>query len=83
MRYDYPGGVAEEERPLIEKFETDVLPYAMKHGPVIGDAAMKGDGNATEIIRRMRLFVEGVPEMRRFNYALLVQHLKAWEGHRT
>ena len=83
MRYEYPGGVVEEERPLIEKFEADVLPYAMKHGPVIGEAAMKGDANATEIIRRMRLFVEGLPEMRRFNYGLLVEHLKAWEVTRT
>lgn len=79
MRYDYPGGVMDYEKPMIEKFESEILPYTIKHGPRIGESAMNGDVVAEEIIRRQRLFVEGLPEMRRTNLAMLINALKLWE----
>lgn len=79
MQFDYPGGVMDWERPMIERFERDVLPYTIKHGPHIGDSAMKGNVIAEEIIRRHRLFVEGLPELRATNFNLLVNALKLWE----
>jgi hypothetical protein len=82
MRFDYPGGVMPEEVPLIERFERDVFPYTLAHGPQIGEMAMNGDLAAEEIIRRQHLFVCGVPELREFNYKLLVKALKLWETRR-
>jgi hypothetical protein len=82
MKFDYPGGVANEEAPMIERFESDVIPYLQKHGSLIGDLAMKGDPVAETAIRSYRMFVQGVPEMRAFNYALLVKSLKAMEVRR-
>jgi hypothetical protein len=82
-RYDYPGGVASEDVPVIERFERDVLPFVLKNGPEIGDAAMRGDATCEEIIRRNRLFVEGLPEMRALNLKLLIRALKAWEAGRV
>jgi len=68
---------------LVEKFERDVLPFAEKEGPRIGEAAMQGDVNATEIIRRTNLFINGLPEFRPENFKLLVQALKRWEQRST
>ena len=82
MRFEYPGGVLEEEIPLIDRFEEDVLPYTLKHGPQIGDAAMNGNSVAEEIILRQYLFVEGLPEKRPENYKRLVAALKLWESRR-
>ena len=83
MKFEYPGGVMPEEIPLIERFEDEVLPFALKHGPQIGEMAMNGDLAAEEIIRRQHLFVLGVPEMRQFNYKLLVKAIKLWEERRN
>lgn len=78
MKYDYPGGVEEWERPIVEKFEDEILPFTIKHGPRIGEAAMKGDQVAEEIIRRQQMFCEGLPEMRGMNFRMLVAALKTW-----
>ena len=82
MKFDYVGGITNEERPMIERFEADVVPYLQKHGGRIGESAMKGDPVAETAIRSYRMFVEGIPEMRAFNYALLVKSLKAMEVRR-
>jgi hypothetical protein len=82
VRYQYPGGVLPEEIPLIERFESDVLPFVTRHGSEIGERAMQGDTDCEEVIRRHRLFVEGVPDLRPFNYRLLTQALKRWEHRR-
>lgn len=82
-RYEYPGGVLPEERPLIERFETDVLPFVVRHGSEIGESAMQGDLDCEEIIRRHRLFVEGMPHLRPANYRLLTAALKRWETKRV
>ena len=82
MKYEYPGGVSECEVPLIDKFEREVLPYTEKMGPYIGEAAVQGDMDAEEIIRRQRLFCFGLPEMRKTNLAWLVSAIKRWEGKR-
>lgn len=82
-RYEYPGGVLPEERPLIERFESDVLPFVMRHGSEIGESAMQGDMDCEEIIRRHRLFVEGMPHLRPANYRLLTAALKRWETKRV
>ena len=79
LRYSYPGGLTPNEVPLAEDFEREVLPYTMKHGPQIGVDAMNGDPVAEDIIRRQRLFVEGVPEMRALNLRLLKAGIKLWE----
>lgn len=78
-KYEYPGGVMDWEKPLIDKFETEILPYTIKNGPKIGEAAMQGDRVAEEIIRRQQLFVEGLPELRRANFKMLTIALKLWE----
>ena len=82
-RYDYPGGVLPEEKPLIEMFERDALPFVLKNGSEIGASAMQGDADCEEIIRRHRLFVEGLPHLRAWNYKLLTAALKRWEVKRT
>lgn len=82
LRYSYPGGVSDQERPILEKFERDILPYTMKHGPRIGEDAMAGDRDAEQIIVRQRLLCEGVPEMRAINFRWLVSALKRWEANR-
>lgn len=83
MKFDYPGGVMTEERPVIEKFERDVLPFVLKHGSEIGERAMQGDADCEEIIRRHHLFVEGVPNLRPENLKLLTAALKRWEARRA
>lgn len=80
MKFDYPGGVLPHERDMIERFEDEVVPYIDREGPRIGEAAMQGDPVATEAINRYRLFVEGLPDMRPTNYALLVRALKRWSS---
>lgn len=78
MRFEYAGGVLPEERPLVERFESDVLPYIQKHGSEIGDAAMKGNTTAEEVIRRYNLFLNGMPEFRAFHLKLMIAALKRW-----
>jgi hypothetical protein len=83
VRYEYPGGLLPEEVPVIEQFERDLVPYVQKHGSMIGERAMQGDLDAEEIIRRYRLFVEGLPHMRRFNLKLLTNAAKRFEHKRA
>ena len=80
VRFDYVGGVMPEERPTIERFEQDVLPFIEKHGGRIGEAAMMGDEDATEVINRYRLFVEGMAHLRAHNLKLLIRALKRCEA---
>ena len=80
MKFDYVGGVMPEERPTVEQFERDVLPYIEKHGGRIGETAMQGDEDATEAINRYRLFVEGMAHLRPHNLKLLIGALKRWEA---
>lgn len=82
MRYEYPGGVLDHEKPLIDRFEREILPYTEKMGPYIGEAAMTGDMDAEEIIRRQHLFCVGLPEMRKINLAWLISAIQRWEGKR-
>lgn len=83
-KYEYPGGVfGEAETYLVERFEDEVLPYSMKHGPEIGERAMQGDLDCEEIIRRQRMFCEGMPHLRPLNFRLLVAALKRWESKRV
>lgn len=83
MKYDYAGGVLPEERPTIERFEADVIPFVTKNGSRIGDAAMKGDLVAEEVIRRYNQFVNGMPDLRPKNLKLLIAVLKRWEAKST
>lgn len=79
MRFDYPAGVLPEERPVVERFEDLVVPYVESHGSEIGEAAMTGNRNAEEIIRRYDLFIKGMPEMRPLNLTLCIAALKRYE----
>jgi hypothetical protein len=79
VKFDYPGGILPHERPMIERFEDEVVPYIEREGPRIGEQAMFGDAVAGEIINRYRLFVEGLPDLRQTNYKLLVHALKTWQ----
>lgn len=82
MKYDpdgYCGGVLPEERQLVEKFEDELVPYFEKHGPRIGDAAIKGDKNAEAVILGYHRFVNGMPQLRQQNFNLCVAALKQWE----
>lgn len=83
MRFDYPGGVMPEERPIVERFERDLVPYIERHGSEIGERAIQGDLDAEEIIRRYRLFIEGMPHLRNFNLKLLTGAAKRFEAKRT
>lgn len=80
MKYEYPGGIMDYEKNMIERFEDHILPFTIKNGPKIGESAMNGDAAAEEIIRRQRLFVEGVPEMRFLNFKLLNKAIKLWRN---
>lgn len=82
MRYDYPGGVLPEERPIVETFERDLVPFVERHGSEIGERAMQGDFDAEEIIRRYRLFIEGMPHLRPLNLKLLTGAAKRWSAKR-
>lgn len=78
--YEYPAGVLPEERPTIERFEDQVVPYVQKHGSRIGESAIQGDLDAEEVIRRYNHFVNGMPHLREFNLKLLISSLKRWEA---
>lgn len=80
MKFDYAGGVLPEERPTIERFESDVLPFIEKNGGRIGEKAMQGDLVAEEVIRRYNQFLNGMPEMRPWNLKLLIGVLKRWQA---
>ena len=80
MKFDYPGEIQPQERYLLERFEDDVVPYLEQHGPWIGESAMQGDEDAEEVIRRYRLLIDGLPEMRTANYHMLVSALKRWDA---
>ncbi len=80
MKYEYVGGVLDHERPIIEKFENEVLPYTVKHGPRIGEMAMQGDIDAELVIRFQRAFCEGDPAWRGTNFRKLCDALKRVEG---
>lgn len=82
MKFDYPAGILPEERPLVDKFEADVVPYVTKNGGFIGDSAMKGDLDAEEVIRRYNLFINGMPHLRAFNLRLCISALKRWDSKR-
>ena len=79
MKYEYVGGVRDHERHLIEKFESDILPYTVKHGPRIGEMAMQGDMDAQMVIQFQRAFCEGDPEWRPINFRRLAEYLKKVE----
>lgn len=79
MRYEYPSGVTEAEKPWVEAFENEVLPFITKNGPSIGEKALQGDKLCEEIVRRAHLFVNGLPQYRKFNLKILIHDLKLWE----
>lgn len=82
MSYDpegYCGGVLPEEKPLVEKFE-ELIPYFLKNGPKIGEAAMKGDMDAELVIQGYHRFVKGMPHLRQRNFEMCVSALKRWEA---
>lgn len=83
MRFEYVGGVMPEERPTIEVFERDVVPYVEKHGGFIGAAAMQGDMDAEEVIRRYNMFVNGLPHLRAANLRACVQAIKRYDVKKT
>lgn len=83
MKHDYPAGVFPEERPIVDQFERDVLPYIEKHGGYIGEAAMHGDLDAEEVIRRYNLFVNGMPHLRPVNLRICIAALKRWDAKRV
>ena len=80
MKYNYPAGVLPEERPVVEKFEDEVMPYVQKHGPRIGEMAMQGDVDAEQVIFRYNQFVNGMPHLRAWNLKLCIAALKLWEA---
>lgn len=73
----------QEERPIVERFEADVLPYVEKNGPWIGEAAIRGDLDAEEVIRRYNLFVNGMPHLRAENLRICIAALKRWDAKRV
>jgi hypothetical protein len=86
LRFDpngYAGGVLPEERPVVEKFENEIVPYVEKNGGRIGESAMQGDLDAEEVIRRYSQFINGMPEFRQANLRLCVQACKRWEAKRA
>ena len=82
MKFDYSGGVLEHERPTIEKFEDELLPYLTKLGEEIGSKAMQGDSDAEEIIRRYNQFCNGMPDYRPQCFKFLVAALKRFDSKR-
>lgn len=75
-KYEYVGGIADHERHTIERFENDILPYTITHGPRIGEMAMQGDDDAIAVIRYQRAFCEGDPAWREMNLKRLAAALK-------
>lgn len=66
---------------MIERFERDVFPFVEQHGEKIGEAAMQGDMDAEEIIRRQHMFCTGLPQMREMNLRMLIAALNRWKAH--
>ena len=83
MKYAYAGGVLPEERQTIERFELDVMPFVEKNGGRIGECAMRGDLDATEVIRRYNQFCSGMPHLREWNLKILIGALKRWQSNTT
>lgn len=83
MRFEYPAGVLPEERPIVERFEDEIVPYVEKYGGSIGEAAMRGDLDAEEVIRRYHHFVNGMPHLRAWNLKLVTAACKRWEAKRA
>lgn len=83
MRYEYAGDVLQEEKPIVEQFERDVIPYVLKNGGYIGESAMQGDLDAEEVIRRYNLFVNGMPHLRAANLKFCIAALKRWDAKRV
>lgn len=83
MKFEYPSGVLPEERPIVDKFESEIVPYVQKHGGYIGEAAMQGDLDAEEVIRRYHLFVNGMPHLRPENLRFCTAALKRWDAKRV
>ena len=79
MKYEYAGGVMPEEKYLVERFEEDLLPHIEKHGGHIGELAMAGDEACAELIQGYRMFIEGIPEQRQYNYERMLAGLKHYE----
>lgn len=80
MKFDYSGGVLQHERPVIERFETDVLPFLQKNGGRIGEAAMQGNVDAEEVISRYNQFLNGMPDYRPQALKFLIAALKRFES---
>jgi len=79
VRYDYPGGVLPEERGVIERFETEVMPFVEKNGGRLGEAAMQGNLDAEQAIMKYHHFINGMPHLREVNLKALISALKRWE----
>lgn len=79
MKFDYAGGVLPHERPVIERFEADVLPYIEKHGSQLGECAMQGDTDCTEVIQRYQQFTQGDPSYRQSCLGHMIAALKRCE----
>lgn len=69
-----------EERPVVEQFERDVVPFVERNGGRIGESAMHGDLDAEEVIRRYNLFINGMPHLRTTNLRIMIEALKRWEA---
>ena len=81
--YSYAGGVLDHEKPTIERFERDVLPYVTKLGAEIGERAMQGNQDAEEVIKRYNQFLNGMPEYRPVALKLMTAALKRYESTRV
>lgn len=81
-KFDYAGGILPEERPTIEMFERDVLPFIEKQGQYIGESAMQGNIDAEEVIKRYNQFLNGMPNYRPQALKFCIQALKRWESKR-
>lgn len=80
MKCQYVGGVLPHERPLLERFEQDMLPYLEKMGPYIGELAMSGHEVCEEIILRHNGILNGGPQQRQWNYNRLLRCLRTFRG---
>lgn len=69
-----------DERRTVDVFERDLLPFLQKHGPLIGELAMQGDGLCEEIVRRYHLFsIWKDPH----NLSLLTEDLRNYEQRKS
>jgi hypothetical protein len=83
LKFQYSGGVLPEEKPTIEMFERDVLPFINKNGGYIGESAMQGNADAEEVIKRYNMFCNGMPHLREANLKGCIAALKRWESKRV